>query len=158
MLRHIHDGDSFRSSSGEFALMKKTSAFSEASPYKSVAEELERLRKTFRTLNQRYTARVEAEITGLRDAVLSAAEAAPDKSSNGQVSTVIAARQEAVGKRRARAGTGPAERQTDQFHDLRDMLTLLRTFEVSPGVAKRKDFKRVENALEELQLLARHWA
>lgn len=143
--------------------MKTTSAFSEASPYKSVVEELERLRKTFRSLNQRYTVRIETEINELRIAVLSAAQTAPDKDSNGSAAgseplVASAKRKQAVGKRSSKAVSETPGRQINEFHDLRDMLTLLRTFEVDPGVAKRRDFKRVENMLEELQLLARHWA
>ena len=143
--------------------MKTTSAFSEASPYKSVVEELERLRKTFRSLNQRYTARVETEINELRDAVLSAAQASPDKASNGSAAgseppAATPKRKAAAGKHDDKTTGAEAERQTDDFRDLRDMLTLLRTFEVDPGIAKRRDFKRVESMLEELQLLARHWA
>ncbi len=60
------------------------------------------------------------------------------------------------GKRSAREEDARA-RQAGRIHDLRDMLTLLRTFEVTSGVARRKDLKRIESVLEELQLLARHW-
>ena len=126
----------------------------EASPYKSVAEELEHLRKIFRSLNQRYTARVEAEITQLRDKIMAADTKPAESAGSGAVGSA----DKPAGKRPAKAHSGGVtERQVGEFHDLRDMLTLLRTFEVDSGVAKRRDFKRVENVLEELRLLARQW-
>ena len=128
--------------------MKKPSASSEASPYKSLADELEILRKTFRSLAHRYTVRVEAEINVLRETVLKAApdDGLPAHGTEGS-----------AGKRPSPKRTVGAERQAEQIRDLRDMLTLLRTFEVSSGVAKRRDFKSLENILEELRVLTRRW-
>lgn len=142
--------------------MKKPMAPAEASPYKSVAEELERLRKTFRSLSQRYTSRVESEITALRDVVLAEAgpvlpvidvvsDSASDDATHDKTKPLTARRPP------SKAQAAKAARQMSQFHDLRDMLTLLRTFEVTAGVARRKDLKRVESLVEELQLFARHW-
>ena len=141
--------------------MKKSSASLEASPYKSVAEELEHLRKTFRSLSQRYTARIDAEIVSLRDVVLAESETA---SAEMRINELVGSKQSrpsntktAAAKRAPKVDAAGAERQTARFHDLRDMLTLLRTFEVTSGVARRKDLKKVETVLEELQLLASHW-
>ena len=143
--------------------MKKSSASAEASPYKSVAEELERLRKAFRTLNQRYTARVESEIAGLRDRVLASAGAsAPVLGTNGghlAFRTVLTSDDKpSAAKRPSKAQAAKVAETSSQFHDLRDMLMLLRNFEITSGVARRKDLKRVESLVEELQLLARYWA
>ena len=120
--------------------MKKPSASPEASPYKSVADELETLRKTFRSLAHRYTVRVEAEINGLRETVLRAAEAAPG---DGLPSP---------------GGEGPAGKRPPRKSTAGAMLTLLRTFEMFSEVAKRRDFKSVENLLEELRVLTRRWS
>ena len=126
--------------------MKKPPASTEASPYKSVTDELESLRRTFRSFVHRYTARVEGEINQVRDTVLAAAQTAPQENAA-----------KAPAKLRPRKNPLAAERQAAQIHDLRDMLTLLRTFEIGSEVAKRRDFKLIENILEELRLLARRW-
>ena len=46
--------------------MKKAPTLAEASPYKSVAEDLEAFQRMFRQLCQRYSERIEDEIDQLR--------------------------------------------------------------------------------------------
>ena len=41
--------------------------------------------------------------------------------------------------------------------DLRDMLMLLRSLEVKPAKGRRRDLKKVENAVEELRVIAERW-
>ena len=41
--------------------------------------------------------------------------------------------------------------------DLRDMLMLLRSLEVKPAKGRRRDLKKVENAVEELRTIAERW-
>ena len=43
-------------------------------------------------------------------------------------------------------------------HDLRDMLTLLRSLEIKPAKGKRRDLKKVELLMEELRMIADRWA
>lgn len=41
--------------------------------------------------------------------------------------------------------------------DMRDMLTLLRRLELRPDKGRRKDLKKVETILDELEELTKHW-
>jgi hypothetical protein len=41
--------------------------------------------------------------------------------------------------------------------ELRDMLMLLRNFDVKPAKGRRRDLKKVESLVEELQAIAEHW-
>lgn len=43
-------------------------------------------------------------------------------------------------------------------HDLRDMLTLLRSLEVKPAKGRRRDLKKIEVLMEELQRIVERWA
>jgi hypothetical protein len=45
----------------------------------------------------------------------------------------------------------------DRVHDLRDMLMLLRGLEVKPAKGRRRDLKKMENAIEELRRIAERW-
>ena len=95
--------------------------------HKPVVEELAFLRKTMRDLVAAYSGQLEAEITGLLDAVKADAET----------------------KKKL-----PASRA----HDLRDMLTLLRSLEVKPAKGRRRDLKKMEGLVVELRRIAERWA
>lgn len=43
-------------------------------------------------------------------------------------------------------------------HDLRDMLSLLRSLEVKPAKGRRRDLKKIEVLVEELQRIVERWA
>ena len=114
----------------------------QASPYKSAAEELDALRKTFRAACQHYAKRIDMEIIRLRERVAGAGEQrmADDK-------------KRVEGRSGARA-TGAAN---GQLYDLRDMTTLLRTLEVKPLAGRRKDLKKVESLVDELRQMIERW-
>lgn len=55
---------------------------------------------------------------------------------------------------------GEAERKNptrERAHDLRDMLHLMRSLDVKPDKGRRRDFKRIENLLEELRAIIDRW-
>ena len=115
----------------------------QASPYKSAAEELDALRKTFRAASQHYAKRIDMEIIRLRERVAGAGEqrmAADNK-------------KQAPGRTGAR-NVGPGN---SQLYDLRDMTTLLRTLDVKPLAGRRKDLKKIESLVDELRLLVARW-
>ena len=106
-----------------------------ASPYKSAEEELDGLRRTLRSACQHYAKRIDMEIIRLRERVAAAGEE--------QLAT------EAKGK--------AAPNAASRFHDLRDIITLLRTLEVKPLAGRRKDLKKIESLVDELRLLLDRW-
>jgi len=97
----------------------------EASPMKSLAEELDFVRKSFRESIDVYSTRVETQLTQIRDAVLK-------QTKNSKLPSA-------------------------QIRDLRDMITLCRTLDLKPEKGRRKDFKKIDSLLEELQLLIQTW-
>jgi hypothetical protein len=97
----------------------------EVSPMKSLAEELEFVRKAYRESIQVYSRRVEAQLTALRDIVL---------------------------KQTNNPNPPPA-----QLRDLRDMITLCRTLDLKPEKGRRKDLKKIDTLLDELQVLVQNW-
>lgn len=136
--------------------MKKAPSLAEASPYKSVAEELETLRRAFRGICQRYTERIETEIVELRERVVAAGTvAAAREKANGQAVVVVA------GPLSPKPSVAMRNKQANaltRVHELRDMLTLLRTLQLKPTEGRRKDLKKVESVIEDLRLLAMKWA
>jgi hypothetical protein len=98
-----------------------------ALPFKTVAEELTFLRKSFRDLVGAYAAQLEAEIARLHAVVQGDAES-KKKLPGSRVS------------------------------DLRDMLMLLRSLEVKPAKGRRRDLKKVENLVEDLQAITERWS
>lgn len=126
--------------------MKKETPPVEASPFKSAAEELDALRKTFRVACRHYAERVDMEIIRLRERVAAAGEVYREKD---KVKVVAAAK---------RGRSVAAVRDANvQIHDLRDMLTILRTLEVKPAAGRRRDLKKIEGAVEDLRMLAERW-
>ena len=97
----------------------------EVSPMKSLAEELDFVRKSFRESIDVYSARVEAQLNQIRDAVL-------EQTKNPKL---------------------PAS----HIRDLRDMITLCRTLDLKPEKGRRKDLKKIDTLVEELQLMIQHW-
>ncbi len=126
--------------------MKKELPPVEASPFKSAADELDALRKTFRVACRHYAERVDMEIIRLRERVAAAGEAHRD---NDKVKA-------AAGPRGRSPGTGGRDANF-QIHDLRDMLTVLRTLEIKPGAGRRRDLKKIEAAVEDLPMLVERW-
>jgi hypothetical protein len=41
--------------------------------------------------------------------------------------------------------------------DLRDMLMMLRNFDIKPAKGRRRDLKKIENLVEELRLIVERW-
>ena len=41
--------------------------------------------------------------------------------------------------------------------DLRDMLMLLRNFDIKPAKGRRRDLKKIENLVEELRVIVERW-
>ncbi len=127
--------------------MKKAPTLAEASPYKSVAEELGGLRRTFRSVCQRYAERIDTEIAALLERVVVAGNlAATRETANGSAPPRLN-----VATRNKQA------RMRAQMHELRDMLTLLRTLQIKPAEGRRKDLKKVEAVIADLRLLAEGW-
>ena len=120
--------------------MKKAPTLAEASPYKSVAEELEAFQRMFRQLCQRYSERIENEVGQLRDRIVAAGNVAAVRNKSASAAA-----------RYKRAGG------LERMHELRDMLTLLRNLQIKPAEVRRKDLKKVESVLEELQILSKGW-
>lgn len=115
----------------------------EASPYKSAVEELDVLRKTFRSACQHYAKRIDMEIIRLRERVAGVGEQRMTADSEKRV----------TGHRGAKnSGSGQSD-----LYDLRDMTTLLRTLEVKPVAGRRKDLKKIEALVDELRLLVERW-
>ncbi len=103
------------------------------SPAKPVAEELRTLRRVFDNVVAGYAARIHREI----DEVAAAINALQfDKD-----------------------GTPPKNSgaQPDQLRDLRDMLSLMRNLQVRPEKGRRKDLKKIDTVVGDLQLLIEHW-
>jgi hypothetical protein len=97
------------------------------SPMKSLAEELEFVRKSFRESIHAYSTRVETQLTQIRDTVLQEAKS------------------EEV--------PPPA-----RIRDLRDMITLCRTLDLKPEKGRRKDLKKIDSLVEELDLMIQKWS
>ena len=116
----------------------------EASPFKSAAEELDALRKTFRVACRHYAERVDMEIIRLRERIAAAGEVYRE---NDKVKAAAGPR----GRTAAVADAGL------QIRDLRDLLTLLRTLEVKPVAGRRRDLKKIEGVVEELRMLIERW-
>jgi hypothetical protein len=97
----------------------------EVSPMKSLAEELEFVRKSFRESLQVYSTRVEAQLTEIKLAVL---------------------------EQTKKPTIAPA-----QMRDLRDMITLCRTMDLKPEKGRRKDFKKIDTLMQDLQAMIQNW-
>ncbi len=133
----------------------------EASPYKSAAEELATLRKTFRLACRSYLERVEMEIIRVHEQVVTAGMAAAHAEENRKPISAGSARSRANGapapSGRDANGTSVAAKSQSEIADLRDMLTLLRTLEVKPEAGRRKDLKKIESLVEDLRVLSERW-
>ena len=141
--------------------MKKAPTLAEASPYKSVAQELEALRGMFRLACRQYTERVEMEIIRVREQVVAAGMQAAEREKALAGKSLVGAGKTA-GSTRSSGGTGTArqakaEDELAQLRDLRDMLTLLRTMQIKPQEGRRKDLKKIESVISDLELLAAQW-
>ena len=134
--------------------MKKAPTLAEASPYKSVAEELETLRRTFRNVCQQYAARVDTEISGLYDQVITAGIAAADQEKAEQPA---GAAPRPVPARPSASAQDRQARARERVHEVRDMLTLLRTLQLKPAEGRRKDLKKIESVIEDLRGLTARW-
>jgi hypothetical protein len=97
----------------------------EVSPMKSVAEELDFLRKSFRESVNAYATRIETQLTLIRERII-------EQTKN----------------------TKP---QPSRIRDLRDILTLCRTLDLKPDKGRRKDLKKIEAAVEEIQVMIQNW-
>ena len=103
------------------------------SPAKSVTEELRTLRQLFDSVVAGYSTRIHRELDVITKAV------------NGLEFTDDGALRHKNG---AAAGN---------LRDLRDMLSLLRNLQVRPEKGRRKDLKKIDTTVGDLQLLIEHW-
>lgn len=46
---------------------------------------------------------------------------------------------------------------SSKLRDLRDMLTLLRRFQIKPEKGRRKDLKKIDSLIGDLSVLIEHW-
>ena len=129
----------------------------DASPYKSAAEELATLRKRFRLACRCYLERVEMEIIRVHEQVVTAGMAAASGEPRRPAARAKTAAGSGRGPNAAQAAATRLDSPHSEVHDLRDMLTLLRTLEVKPEAGRRKDLKKIESLVEELRLLSERW-
>jgi len=101
-----------------------------ASPIKSALEEIDAFRRLFREILKKYSASVETDLEQLR--------------------AVIAAKEVVVKKPRATISAELA-------HDARDMTTLIRTLKIKPEKGRRRDLKKIEETIEDLQKIVGRW-
>lgn len=97
----------------------------EASPMKSLAEELDSARQTFRELLKHYGSRIEAALAQLR-------QMAVEQAADPKI---------------------PAAK----MRDARDMISLLRRLEVNCEKGRRRDLKKMESLVEDLQRMVENW-
>ena len=146
-------------------MKKEPMPIAEASPYKSAAEALAALRKTFRLACRCYQERVEMEIIRVHEQVVTAGMAAASGEARKAAAGAASGRTKAVaangsgpdGARPAASAARPVS-SNSEIPDLRDMLILLRTLEVKPEAGRRKDLKKIESLVEDLRLLSERWA
>ena len=109
------------------------------------------MRSALRLACRQYSERVEMEIIRVREQVVNAGLTAAEKEKAELVGAGHAAR---GGGARAQSKAAAA---LAQVHDLRDMLTLLRTMQIKPQEGRRKDLKKIETVINDLALLTAHW-
>ena len=144
-------------------MKKEPMPIAEASPYKSAAEGLATLRKTLRLACRCYLERVEMEIIRIHEQVVTAGMAAASGDARkaagapGARAKAAAANSQGPPGVRSTVSARSADLPNSEIHDLRDMLTLLRTLEVKPEAGRRKDLKKIETLVEDLRLLSERW-
>jgi len=99
----------------------------EVSPIKSVTEELDLLRKSFRESVNAYAKRIETQLAEAREHIL------------------------------AQTQTKDSKTQSSHIRDLRDIITLCRTLDLKPDKGRRKDLKKIESAVEEIRAMIQNW-
>ena len=99
----------------------------EVSPIKSVTEELDLLRKSFRESVSAYAKRIETQLAEAREHIL------------------------------AQTQTKDSRTQPSHIRDLRDIITLCRTLDLKPDKGRRKDLKKIESAVEEIRAMIQNW-
>ena len=113
---------------------RSTSPSGPVSPAKPVLEELHTLRRVFDNVVAGYAARIHRELDEVTAAVKALEfdeEGTPRKN---------------------------ADAPSDQLRDLRDMLSLMRNLQVRPEKGRRKDLKKIDSTIGDLQLLIEHWS
>lgn len=99
-----------------------------ASPIKSAVDEIEALRRLFRTTLKNFASSVETDLDQLREG--------------------IAAKQGSLNKTKI-----PVE----LTRDARDMVTLIRTLDIKPEKGRRRDLKKITGVIEDLQKIVAKW-
>ena len=92
---------------------------------KSVAEELDFLRKSFRESVNAYATRIETQLTLARERIIDL--------------------------------TKTSKPQPSCIRDLRDILTLCLTLDLKPDKGRRKDLKKIEAAVDEIDAMIQNW-
>ncbi len=99
-----------------------------ASPIKSAADEIEALRRVFRATLKHFASAVETDLDLLHKGIVA-------KDGIGEKSKI------------------PPE----LIRDARDMVTLIRTLDIKPEKGRRRDLKKIEGVVEELQKIVSKW-
>ena len=99
-----------------------------ASPIKSAADEIEALRRLFRATVKNFAAGIETDLDLLHKGISS------------KEST------------EAKPKLAP-----ELIRDARDMVTLIRTLDVKPEKGRRRDLKKIEGVIEEMQKIVAKW-
>jgi hypothetical protein len=60
-------------------------------------------------------------------------------------------------KEAALAKTQSAHLSQNTIRDLRDMITLCRTLDIKPEKGRRKDLKKIDSLIDELNLMVENW-
>ncbi|MBV9673320.1 MAG: hypothetical protein JO076_10925 [Verrucomicrobia bacterium] len=93
------------------------------SPLKSVAEEVDLLRKSLRECVEAYVGRLDTDLLQIREVILAQSK----------------------------------KPGTHRLHDMRDMITLCRTVDLKPEKGRRKDLKKIESLIEDMQSMLKTW-
>ena len=109
----------------------KTSASSlkktPASPIKSAADEIEALRRLFHATLKNFASSVETDLDLLHKGIT------------------------------AKEVTGKTKIPDELIRDSRDMVTLIRTLDIKPEKGRRRDLKKIESVIEDIQKIVAKW-
>jgi len=94
---------------------------------KSALEEVEALRRLFRATLKHFSASVESDLDKLKSGIT------------------------------AKAGGEKATLPSELVRDARDIVTLVRTLEIKPEKGRRRDLKKIDEVIEDMQKIVEKW-